>query len=922
MTLKTHKLRDAISLALVAGVASVAATGAAFAQESQEGSQATTLDRIEVTGSRIKRAEIEGALPVTVIDRTQLEASGDVSVADFLRDTNFNSFGSYQSSSGSSWGGFTGISLRGLGEGRTLILVDGRRAATSPMHGSAQDLNSIPMAAVERIEILSDGASAVYGSDALGGVVNIITRKDFEGVEMTYGLGFPDKAGGDTEEMSVIIGTSGDRGRILAGASRANRDVIFTRDRDFWAESNMGSTFSNNLFVPGIGLDDDGNFDDFYFTTGAKNRLTDPKYGLSNTALPGTGCTAENFYVSGGLCQFNHGQTSAKMTGITTKSAFFRGDYQVSDDWLAYFNATVTKMDSFGRYAPVPSSPWPGYGAIEIKADSPNHPGNPDGFYTGDHTPYQIYDENVVDADGNPVMLPFFLTHRFASAGNRDGRVENTVSDYTLGFEGRVGEVDIDFGARYAESRAFDMGQNYVVAGLAQAAIDSGAYNLYTPYDNDPDVIKGFSATILRDLKTSTKELFASAGFDLFDLAGGTAAMVVGTEYREEFYQDNYDPLSEAGQIVGSAGNSASGDREIYSGYFEVLLPFFDGFEVDIAGRYDDYSDYGSDFAPKISARWHPIDSLTIRGSYGEGFKAPSLDLLSAKPSFSASYVTHEPTCLAQGLKASCETQINEWRIANPNLQSEQSEQFGLGVVWDTTDWLNMSLDYYNIEITNQIAFIGTGTINNCLEGTGTLCPGGLQTFPQGTGFPDASLGLGIIYGPSGEIISSQAGYTNIGMIETQGYDFSARTRFDFGEWGRLNQSLTATYVSEYSTNGGASISGRPGYPRIRAGLANVWNVGDFAVTWNVNYVHGTQSQAFRQYRAGLNDYGLSHHLPSWTTHDIQVKYDTPWNGSIALGVRNAFDREAVIDPYYSDFDSYIYNTWGRTPYFRYTQRF
>ncbi|MUG03607.1 TonB-dependent receptor, partial [Bacillus tequilensis] len=253
--------------------------------------------------------------------------------------------------------------------------------------------------------------------------------------------------------------------------------------------------------------------------------------------------------------------------------------------------------------------------------------------------------------------------------------------------------------------------------------------------------------------------------------------------------------MSEAGQIVGSAGNSASGDREIYSGYFEVLLPFFDGFEVDIAGRYDDYSDYGSDFAPKISARWHPLENWTFRGSYGEGFRAPSLDLLSAKPSFSASFVTHAETCVAQGLSPNCETQINEWRIANSGLESEQSEQFGLGVVWDATDWLNMSLDYYNIEISNQIAFIGTGSIANCLEGTGTLCPTGLTAFPSGTTLPDPSLGLGIVYGATGEIVRSQAGYTNIGTIETSGYDFSARTRFDFGEWGRLNQNFTASYV-------------------------------------------------------------------------------------------------------------------------------
>src|SRR5690606_30514122 len=175
--------------------------------------QATTLDRIEVTGSRIKRAEIEGTLPVIVLDRASIEASGDISVADFLRDTSFNTFGSYQSTSGSSGAGFSGISLRGLGEGRTLILVAGRRAPTAPMLGQGQDLNSIPMAAVERVEILPSGASAIYGSDAIGGVVNIITRKDYEGVQATYGIGRPSNPGGDTEEMSVLFGVSGERGR-------------------------------------------------------------------------------------------------------------------------------------------------------------------------------------------------------------------------------------------------------------------------------------------------------------------------------------------------------------------------------------------------------------------------------------------------------------------------------------------------------------------------------------------------------------------------------------------------------------------------------------------------------------------------------------------------------------------------------------
>lgn len=907
MTFKTTKLRDAITFAIAAGATALAGTGVAFAQDAGD-SHATTLDRIEVTGSRIKRAEIEGAVPVTVIDRAQLEATGDISVADFLRDTAFNSFGSYQSSSGSSWGGFTGVSLRGLGEDRTLILIDGRRAPVAPMHGSAQDLNTIPMAAVERIEILSDGASAIYGSDALGGVVNIITRKDFDGVEISYGQGFPTREGGDTQEGHVVFGTSGDRGRILAGASYNKRDTLFTRDRDFWMAEPGASVYSNNFWRPGY----DADTGEYYYDGRAV--MLDGIHPEFGAAVPGD-CTAGTnlFYTSGSgydtLCQYNHSMISTTATSVENNAAFIRADYQITDDWNTYFNATISRARTFGRYASVPSNPWPG-GAIILNDGDPNHPGT-----IGGNNPYA---DEYQHLNGAPV----YLTHRFAAGGPRDGHVENTVYDYMLGFEGRVGVFDVDFGMRHAESRATDLGENYVVGGLAQQAIDSGAYNIYDPFAADPDVLKGFTATISRDMKTTQKEIYASAAFDMFEMGGGTAAGVIGAEYREDYYQDNYDPLSEAGQIVGSAGNSAAGSRDLWAAYVEMLFPIVDSFEVNIAGRYDSYSDYGHDFSPKVSLRWHPIDSLTFRASYGEGFRAPGLDILTAKPSFSASFITHPATCLSQGLAATCETQINEWRIANPDLESEQSKQFGLGVVWDAADWINMSLDYYNIKIDNQIAFIGASSIVACLEGTGTLCPSGLSQLPDGTQLPDAPAGLGVIFGPDGSVYAAQTGYTNIGNIKTQGYDFTLSTNFDFAEWGGLRNHLSVNYVSEYSVNGARSLSGRPSYPRIRAGLGNQWTWGDLSATWNINYIHGTQSQAFRQHAAGNTDYGLPHSLPSWTTHDVQLTYKAPWNADITLGVKNLADKEAVIDPWYEDFDDYLYNTWGRIPYFRYTQRF
>ncbi|MFM7627385.1 MAG: TonB-dependent receptor plug domain-containing protein, partial [Gammaproteobacteria bacterium] len=254
----------------------------------QTASAAEGLDEVVVTGSRIKRENIESAaLPVTVITREQLDESGDTSVADFIRDLPFNSFGSLRQQSGNSGQSFAGISLRGLGEGRTLVLVDGRRAPVAPNVGSAQDLNSIPLAAVERIEVITNGASAIYGSDAIGGVVTIITRKDFNGVQAVVGASDPRRSGGATEEGSLIFGASGDRGSLLAGVSYNHRDIIFQRDRSYSSVPGA-STFSNNFLssrvAPGT-----------LYGFAAVSFLANPTFG---SVVPG-GCTERGFYTSG-----------------------------------------------------------------------------------------------------------------------------------------------------------------------------------------------------------------------------------------------------------------------------------------------------------------------------------------------------------------------------------------------------------------------------------------------------------------------------------------------------------------------------------------------------------------------------------------------------------------------------------------------
>lgn len=906
---KFNHLSGAIRFALLAGTATLMAAPA-FAQEDQK--DATTIDTIEVTGSRLKRADAEGALPVTVIDRQTLELSGDVSVADYLRNTTFNSFGSFRPQSGSSAQSFAGLSLRGLGTGRTLILIDGRRAPVAPNVGSAQDLNSIPLAAVERIEILSDGASAIYGTDAIGGVVNIITRKDFNGAQFTYGVSNPKRAGGDTEEGSIIFGASSDRGRMMGGISNASRDIVFQRDRP-WSAGGV-STFGNNFrrvtAAPGTLY----GFRDVGF-------LAHPTNG---SAVPG-GCTGPGFFTTGTgtatRCQYDFTFVAADEAATDNSSIFLRGDYQVNDDWTVYLNANVSRVESFGRYAPVPSSPWPG-GAPFIPTSSPNHPGNrfpTDPFYA------------ALLASNTPVML----RHRFAATGNRDTFIDSNVYDFTTGFQGSIGEVDLDVGLRRSEFKYIDLGRNYVVGAIAQQYIADGTYNIYDPFGNDPSVLAAMVAVISRESGTELEEYFATASFDLWDLGGGTARMAVGTEYRKEFYYDLYDSLSEAGQIVGSAGNSAAGGRNVRAIFFETLFPVLENFEISVAARHDSYSDYGSDLSPKISFRWQPMDNLTLRTSFGEGFRAPSLDIITQRPAFGAATVTDPQTCIAFGQPPTCSTQITSYSIANPNVTSETSKQWSAGVAWDATDWLNMSLDYYNIKVENQLVTVGVATIINCLSGATTICPSGISVLPGNVVPPQPSLGLGIARDPvTGEIIYAQTGFANLGTIQTDGFDFNLRTNFDLGDWGKLRNNLQVGYVVDLSANNGPNNVDNPSTPQFRATLTNTWEIGDFAFAWNINHIDSTLSTqgailASCERTPGCDpadyDYGFARRLSSWTTHDLQATWNAPWDGRVTIGVQNVLDKDPVLDPFDPSgrgFDFSLYDGYGRVPYFRYTQTF
>ena len=799
--------------------------------------------RIEVTGSRIKRVDVEGALPITTYTRQDLESTGVTTVAEFVRTLPFAQAGNFRPQSGSSAAGYASADLRGLGAERTLLLLDGRRLPKAPQVGSSSDINSIPMAAIERVEILTDGASAIYGSDAIGGVINFITRKDFQGANLTVGYTDPVTDGGSKREVSAIIGLAGDNGRILGGFTNTKRDMVFTSQRP-WGQTLGATVFGNNAYVLSSG---------------------------AYVPLPGPDGTCEgigaNFYTNaGGLCSFNFNAVAADEQQIENMAVFVRGEFQFTPDWAFFVNTSVSRVDSFGRYAPVP-------GAVELDATSP----------------------------ANPLGEPILLLHRYAAAGNRDDYSTTNLYDLGAGLRGVIGgKIDVEFGARMTESVFKRLGYNYIVASQAQTAINNGTYVPTNPYNASEDVLNSIKATISRDAVYSIKEVYANGSMPLFKMGGGDAAGFVGLEFREEVYNDQYDSLSEAGEILGSAGNSAGGSREVTALSGELLFPFSSVLEASLSARYEKYSDYGSDFSPKASVKFKALPNLALRASIGKGFRAPSLDILTQKTTFSAESIEDPRTCAALPCTDNA-IQRDTFFTANPSLSSEQSDQFSLGAIWDVTPSLSVKVDYWSTKISDTITTVGAQDLVDRDNGDSAL---------------PIPAGLGVTRNPlTGAIQSILAGFANEGTLNIGGVDLNVDYRWTAGGFGKLRHNLTWAHMTKYEQNGEDEL-GLQGLPKDRLTLGNNWMMGPFDVSWNFNYIgkHGTVLSS-----------GVDRRTDAYCTHDLQVNWSPSMvkGAKLTVGALNLGDKQPQLIRYDGrNFNFYLYDSYGRQVYVRYSQSF
>ncbi|MGR4875106.1 TonB-dependent receptor domain-containing protein [Pseudoxanthomonas sp. LARHCG66] len=956
MNFKTTKLREAIGFVLAVGATSAAGTGLAFAQESTtEG--AKTLDAIQVTGSRVARVETETASPVVIIDRAAIEQTGKLTLGDLIQELPAVSGAATNPQVNNGGGdGSSTVELRGLGSERTLLLVNGRRIVNN-------DLNSIPSSAVERIEVLMSGASAVYGSDAVAGVVNFILRRDFEGLTASVDFGMtPSHQDGQRSGGSVTFGQVGEKGNIIAGLNYNKFDGISSADRDFSKDATY--LYSGAVSIAGSSRAPRGRI---FFPEGSPLIA---QYGCDNvTRIPGAaGDTTDDYRCyTGSTDSYNYQATNLIMTPQERTNAFFLANYQITDNLNAFAEVYHNKTSSNFAIAALPFDT--SSDGVVISADNYY---NPFGVNFG---PVSATDDNL------------FLT-RFTSLGQRRSYYDTTTSQVVAGLEGFVGETwKWDAAFNYGHYLSENTSYGYVYyAGLADAlgpsfldtdgvvkcgapgAIIAGCTPLNIFNIDDPQTIATLSQYEARPYYSTMRQnrsFEANASGELFNLPAGAVQLAFGASWREEYQRSEVDYIAIANEegrcfISQEACSSAlSGKFDVSEVYGELYvpilseMPFAHLLSVSIGSRYSDYSTFGDTTNSKLQVEWRPIENLLFRGTVAEVFRAPRIQDLYAGPQGDSPQLddpcqgygatgaprNHENACGAgagatniptTGIGAAPTSQTNGvWSgsvAAGFDLQPEEGKSFSWGAVYDPEflPGFSVSLDYWRLYLNETITRADAQTVvNTCFSN---------DSHP----FCDF-----INRRANGQVDFIREPIVNLGRLDTKGWDLALRYRLPDTAWGSWVLGMDATYIAQYDndvnplddTDTVVSLAGTynksyGNYSRVRARTFVNWQKGDFGVSWRTRYVSGFEiASADGGCSAASPEYCYSVDFDDYLTHAISASYNLPWwNSKVEVGLDNVFDKQPQMmyqnNVLNANTDVNTFDTVGRYLWARYTMNF
>jgi outer membrane receptor protein involved in Fe transport len=985
------KSAKAVRLAMMfgAGAAATISTQAISAEDSAE-----DVERIEVTGSRIKRADMEGANPVQIITREDLVTSGITNMGDILQEIPSVAGAATNTAINNGGSGAIRVSLRGLGSSRTLVLLNGRRIVASGTGAdSSVDLSTIPTAIVKRVEVLKDGASAIYGSDAIGGVVNIITRDDFEGAEFnaSYDVG-TEEWDGDTKSIDFTFGFSGDKGNAVINAYYVQQKSQFSGDRDWsafeldlnpytgeldkggssappWGRYN-GVNSANPANFTQLRLNDDGTPD----LDDAGNQQFDLPTGTCNSFTHGAGSgpgqsDPTDFSNSTGFdCwdwgkdTYNYAPANYHLTPQERYGMFASGSYELTDSVRFFTEMNFNRRTSKTKLAPIPLAPLAFFGqtATYTAGNYYNQQFGPKDM-NGDTVDIADWRRRVVETGGRNTE---YRVETVRAMFGFDGEFDNGwgwEASYVFGRNdaatNAAGGVNFDK-VKLAVGDSFMDDQGNVVCGTVDAPI-AGCVSLNT--FGTPGTDSEISQDMLNyisfeahDLGGNEQQIMSASIYgDAFELPAGTVGFAAGIEHREEKGFDYPDALIALGVTSGSTREATAGSYTVDEAFFEANLPLLSGapfaevLEVDIAVRYSDYDTFGDTTNHKIGVRWMPVDGLMVRGTSSTAFRAPSTnDLFQGASANSPSVVdpcnsNPTPFCIADGVPAAgfepIGDQLSSTRGGSTEIQPEEADIFTAGIVYspDFVDGLSLTIDYWDIEITDAISTIGEQLILTKCANEGIYCD---KIVRYGADSP--------LYGNSSDIDDRT---TNVGGVNSSGYDFNIRYTTDL-DIGTLTVNVDTTYYDTYDIiqadgsiveNAGAYYEngGDGNFPEWKSNINLSLRSDDWSAGWSIRYIGEVEelwanesvadiaasdnglfpafkTQAVTNASGEITSYDLYRDVDSQIIHDARFTYFMD-NMTATIGLNNVFDEEPpyAATGFNDNTDPRTYNTTGRHVY-------
>jgi iron complex outermembrane receptor protein len=881
----------------------VAALGL-MAQQAWAQEQEQKMHRVEITGSSIKRIDSETALPVQLITREDIDKMGATTAAELVKNISANTApitdGPSITDGTSGQRGLNAANMRGIGASSTLVLLNGRRLANfaSPGDNSGVDLNNIPAAAIQRVEVLKDGASAIYGTDAIGGVINFITRKDYTGVDLAASLAGTQHGGAGKKTASISAGTGNldtDRFNVFGVLDVQKLDALRSGQRSFIKERELATTLpaqmSSNTFPANVDI------------SGAQRNA------LIAAGLLPAGSTASRVNPSAPNCNPPATVYSPKGPGGAAGCSY---DYM--EDTEIYPDSR--KIGFIGR-ATFQLNPENQLFAELVQTQAKTK-------YVLSPNPIRIRNlpvsilptayRNALSGAGLPTTFSG-IRYRMAEAGNRSNEVTSTGQRLVLGATGTLAGWDYDVAVARAENRAVDTYMNgYVLFDKFDAAVRNGVVNPFAPSSKAGiDLINSIKINDdARKAKGVSTSLDGKMSRALASLAGGDLAIAVGGELRRERQKFTPSDLLLSNNIAGDRDSTipagelleseaADNTRKVASVFTELVAPFTKELEMQFAVRYDHYSEVGNTTNPKIGIRWQPTQAVLLRASAGTGFRAPSLSDLKRPTIFGTTAgILTDPQCVAQdGSIDACTDQWDVERRSNPNLKPEKSRQFTLGTVIELAKRTNFSIDYWNIEKKDVISTLGEQVIiNNPATYNGTY----------------------IQRDEDGYISSILLMKENQGRLKTSGLDLGAEWYSERGAWGRVGVNLSGTLVLKYDrqygpqepyrTNLGVFLNDQV-IQKWRHRINFEWDSGPYSLTLANQYSssYTDQNTTYDPYTDALLP---PNHVKHYSLWDLTGSWAISKNLKLRAGVLNLFDKDppfsnqawfflAGYDPSYTD---------------------